>query len=71
MKNATGVVIADAAGQNGILTLAADFPNERVGLEITNLNLGTEVRLGATSDFRLLQRFDSQGNLFFSQPPIP
>lgn len=69
--DADGVVLADAAGQNSVVTLGIDFPINSAGLVINNLALNPEVRLGATPDFGLFQLFDSEGNLLFQQPPIP
>lgn len=69
--NAEGVVIADASGQNIQLAMVVDFPNNRAGLEISNVALKQQVRIGSVSDTGILQLFDGSGNVYFSQPPAP
>lgn len=69
--NAEGVVLADAAGENILMALATDFPNNRAGLEIANMALTPRVRLGALPETGILQLFDGPGTVFFSQPPVP
>jgi hypothetical protein len=69
--HADGVMIADAAGQNSVITLGINFPINSAGLEINNLALQPEVRLGATPETGLFQLLDKDGDLFFQQPPAP
>jgi hypothetical protein len=69
--DASGVVVPGADGQSPVIILAADFGNNRAGLQITNLQLKDEVHLVASEASGILQLFDSSGNLFFSQPPAP
>src|SRR5437870_7201775 len=61
--NAEGVVIADASGQNIQMAMVVDFPNNRAGLEISNMALKQQVRIGSVSDTGILQLFDSSGNV--------